>query len=1098
MTEFILGPAGSGKTTLITERVLADLSAGRRVMLLVPEQAAVKAEAAISAEAQSRGIPQTDLEVLNFRRLCNRAFREYGGIAYHNVTPGAKALLLWEALFATAPYLKQYGSEVEDAKRFIPLLLSTLGECKTHGVTAQDLERGAKECEEEDPKLSEKLSDISLLYAEYSRLLSLGYDDPAEELTKLDALLAEHPLFKGYSLYFDGFVGFTPQEYRILSHAFRQADSVTLSFCADDRRESMAFDNANDELRKLTRLCGKSLPKITRLDSVYRFTAPELNYLEKNLWAVEKTTPYEGVAEAIRIVQAGGLYDEAEFVARDISHRLRNDASYRDFAVVARSIEAYSGVIDAVFEKYDLPCHVNKRIPLSEKPIFKLLLSALSIKNNGWRLEDVVSYLKTGLTDISPEECDELESYVSQWNVIGRRWYADGDWYMNPDGYTDRLTDEGRALLLRLNDIRKRVVLPLVKLHEAFDGKRTVKDVCHSVFTFLDELNVPERIASLGRDEEILLWNAFCDALDTMVEVLPERKTDALLFAGLFGLVVSQIGTGTIPTAVDEISVGSADRIRADGVKHVYLLGVNEGVFPAACTDSGLFSDGEKAILETCGILLSPDSNVASVDELFRFYTAACLASDSLTVICSKCDVSGTAMKPSIAFERISALFPRAEKIDTDALSADFKIVNKKASFELSSVLADTEEREALRRLYAEDPQYASFFDGDRQPLVSSDDRLDGETAALLFGGDLSLTQSRLDSYVLCAFGYECRYVLKLKEQRRADFGAADIGNLVHRILEKFFLTSVGDSGTVPSFTDEELDKRLDELLEDYLSAIFGRDPNGRLSGRSLQLFKRLRRSVRLLIRNLLDEFEQSEFVPAFFEMPINRSGDDATVAPLSIPLPDGTTVNIYGVVDRVDVCRRGDDLYVRVVDYKTGSKEFSLYDISLGLNLQMLLYLFSIWKDQNGAFRRATQCKGEIIPAGVLYCTAKNAEVAATRDMTEAEVYEKAAGTLKRKGLLLNDEEVLRLMEKKLEGKYIPVQLNKNGTLSTSRSLHSLEELGALMDQVTETVKRLAVEMKAGHAFCRPLKDGDHDPCRYCPHKTICRNPVAFSGKNR
>jgi ATP-dependent helicase/nuclease subunit B len=184
----------------------------------------------------------------------------------------------------------------------------------------------------------------------------------------------------------------------------------------------------------------------------------------------------------------------------------------------------------------------------------------------------------------------------------------------------------------------------------------------------------------------------------------------------------------------------------------------------------------------------------------------------------------------------------------------------------------------------------------------------------------------------------------------------------------------------------------------------------------------------------------------------------------------------------------------VRVVDYKTGQKDFSLYDISLGLNLQMLLYLFSIWKDETGAFRRAVSCSGDIIPSGVLYCTAKPSEITVAGDLTDEQIYAKVEDTLKRKGLLLNDEEVLRMMEKKLDGKYIPVTLKKDGSLSTSLTLESLEGLGKLMDDIMTTISRLAGEMKSGVATCRPLKDAKHDACRFCPHKPVCRNPSALS----
>ncbi len=1092
MTEFILGPAGSGKTMRIRERILIDLDKGRHVILLVPEQAAVRVEAAISDAAQARSIPQTELEVLNFRRLCNRVFRQYGGISYHGMNKGAKVLLLWQAFVATVPLLKRYAAEAEDPNRFLPLLMSTLDECKTYGITPTDLMRASTACEEENVRLSEKLYDLALLASAYASLFGEGKEDPADDLTRLDETLKRHAFFEGVSLYVDGFVGFTPQEYRILAHGIRQASDTTLSFCHNDE-ESLAFDNARRELKQLMALCRNHSPKLTRLDGSCRFVADELRYLERNLWSVGEYTPYEGESPAISTVLATDPYDEAEFVASDISRRLREGAVYRDFAVIAGDLNRYDGIINVIFRRYGLPCHMNKRVPLADRPLFKLFLSALNIKNGGWRTDDVITFLKTGLAGIPSDAIDELEEYATQWRIVGSRWYSDEPWCMNPGGYTDRMTDEDRALLNRVNAIRKQIVVPLIKLHESLDEQRTVSEICRAVYTFLEELEIPNRLAATGENEDVLLWNRFCDALDTLVDILPEQKANAKVFTSLFGLVVDQTDTGTIPATVDEIAVGSADRIRADGVKHVYLIGVNEGIFPAATSEKGLFSDNEKAILEGCDIILSPYSNTDAVDELFRFYRAATTASHSLTVLSAKADLSGTALKPSLAWERIVALFPRSQPINTDKMPPLDRLINGDAAMDWIGRLRGTPEGDALRRVCREDPRYAPLLDDRRQPMTVAEETLDAETVALLFPGDIALTQSRLDSYVLCAFGYECTYVLKLKEPRQADFRPADTGNLIHRILERFFLTLTKDGGEIPALTDEEIDRLIDKILDEYLVSIFGEHLDQSLSARALQLFRRLRRSVRILIRNLLDEFKESEFTPRFFELPIRCGDGEDGVAPLTIPLPDGTKAYIYGIADRVDICRRDRDVLVRVVDYKTGSKDFSLYDVSLGLNLQMLLYLFSIWKDGTGSFRRAVECEGEIVPAGVLYCTAKTAEVSATTETSDAEIYEKAAATLKRKGLLLDDEEVLRLMEKKLAGKYIPVTVKKDGSLSTSLTLESLAGMGKLMDEISETVARIATEIKQGVATCRPMKTAKHDACRFCPHRSICRNPAAF-----
>lgn len=1093
MIEFILGGAGSGKTTLITERILTDLSNEKKVILIVPEQAALSTEGAVCFEAQKRRIRTLDLEVVNFSRLCERAFRLYGGISYSSVTPGAKSLIMWDALFSTAPFLKHYGSELEEADKFVPALTSLISEFKSYNITPQMLSEASEEALTDNKKLSDKLSDLSLIFSAYTALIKQKWTDPSDDLTRLDKLLKTTDMFGGYNVYLDSFKGFTPQQLNAIRAIFDQADNTVVSLCMREDPNSFAFESVKDTLAILKKL-SRTTPTVTVLDK--KFTAnEEMSFIEKNLWNYKDNAVFEGKTDRIRTVKCDNAYDEAEFTASDILEKIRQGSRYRDFAVIARDIERYNGIIDAVFSKYGIPCRVFDRIDLMQKPLFKLIVSALNIKSGSWSSDDMMVYLKSGLTDITPDECNKLENYITTWNIRGSQWKNDSGWFMNPDGYTDRLTESGEKLLSEVNELRVRVVRPLEKLHEYLDGNNTVEEICRALYSFVLELGVDKRIAESADDDKIRLWNCFCDALDTMADTIPSRKADVRLFTGLLTAVVSQSSIGTLPSTIDEITVGSANLIRADKIKHVYILGANENIFPAAIKPHSFFNDAEKVYLETCGIGLSPTTDKNSYEELYYFYSSVTMASQSVTVTCARSDSDGSTLRPSIAFERIKAIMPNSNTLDTKELGVIPRITSEKQAFEYLYALEGSVEGEALKRAYKDSKEYLSQINTERQPLVSNEEQLDTETARTIFKDDVYLTQSRLDRYVLCRFSYYCSYVLKLKENKKAQFRPADTGNLIHRVLEKFF-ASVNADGKTPEISDVELESKVNEILDDYLGAIFGNDKNSALTSRALQLFVRLKRTLRILIRNLLDEFSQSEFVPSFFEMPIDKSGKDGTVAPLEIPLPDGTNAYIFGTADRVDTYRRGDDVYVRVVDYKTGRKEFSLSDIAMGLNLQMLIYLFSIWKDRNGSFRRTLDIKGDIIPAGVLYFEARTSTVDAEPDSDPSEIYALAESSLKRNGLLLSDEDILRMMEKKLSGRYIPVSLSKEGTPGSTvkaLSLSTLEEMGDLMNKILSTVASLASEMKSGKADCSPIRNAKNDGCKYCPYKSICRNPSAL-----
>lgn len=1094
MTEFFLGGASSGKTTEIIKRIANDLLEGRKVILLVPEQSALIFEDRLCTYLQKNRIPQINLEVLNFTRLCNRIFRTYGGISYISVTRGAKSLIMWDALFLAAPHLKFYMKEIEDADKFVPSLINLIEDLKVNGITPEDLSNASSEAiNDNDETLSNKLSDLSLIFSAYSTLIDKSFTDPSDDISKVNEILKMNTFFSGYNVYIDSFSSFSGVQKNILRSIIKQADSTVISFTVDDDN-SYCFENVNSTIKDIKKLCNGKYTTTTFTAKNYRKN--ELEFLTDNIFSNTNKAVFENKTDRINISVCQNYFSEAEYVASDIIKKIRSGARYRDFAVIARNIDAYKGIIDAVFKKHGLPCRIFDKIELKEKPLFKLIRSAFNIKIHSWQLDDIMVYLKTGLSTVTEQEEYLLQNYVYTWNITGSQWYNDDGWYMNPDGYTDILTESGKKTLIEVNNIRKKMVLPLRKLHESLSSEFTVKDICTAIYTYLSELEIQDKISGMS-DDDVRIWNAFCDTLDTMVEVIGSKKISAKLFIGLFTIVSEHSSIGALPSLIDEISIGSADRIRVDGIKHTYIIGVNEGVFPSAVPQHPFFSENEKAYLETCDIKVAQNVSSQLNDELYHFYTSASTPTESLNISCVKNDLSGEKMRPSIAFDRIKHLFPLNDVIDTENEVFENTVWDKAGAFEALSVTKNGDIKTALFNILSKDESFGSLITQKREPLIVGEEKLDEKTANELFPSDMVISQSKLDTFVLCNFNYHCRYTLGLTEQIQAKFSPRDTGNLIHRVLEKFFMKFDSEKG-LPDLTDEELSKMIEDILNDYLSSIFGNITLAGISSRAMQLFMRLSRTLKLLIKNIINEFKQSEFIPRFFELEISNSGKENSVSSLRIPLPDGNSVMLRGFVDRVDICKKGKDVYVRVVDYKTGKKVFSLSDVAMGINLQMLLYLFSIWKDESGSFKRLVNCEGDIIPAGVLYFEARTPSIAIEKNMSAEDIYSLAEKSLKRNGLLINDEEILRLMEKKLENKYIPVSLKKDGTFTSAsvNSLHSLEEMGALLNQITATVSKLASEIKSGKADCFPIKDSTHDGCKYCAHRYVCRRPESFVRK--
>ena len=960
-------------------------------------------------------------------------------------------------------------------------------------------------------KLAAKLSDLALIYAEYTALLREVSDDAADDLERAAELLRENRFFSGSEVFLDSFNGFTEQEFALIYEIMRQAENVTLSLTLGVRGGAAdadaPFENIAETFMKLKRLAKSAGQEfvVEALSENFRASSPELAFIEKNLWSldVQRDGAFSDAPQKsrLRVVECPDLFSECSAVAADILKKVRAGARWRDFAIITRGTDRYDGIVDVILEKYGVPFFFSKRSDIAAKPLIRLILSAFSIRSGGFRPNDMINYLKTGLAGIDPDESADLEAYVERWSVRGESRWTNA-WTMDPRGYGfSDMPDQTKALLEEINELREIITSPLSKFFSSLDKCLRVSEYAAALYDFLLGLEIPDKLeeraaelkaeetssAAAESDETERIFDVVIDSLDELVSVIGDLETDADTFIKLLSICLGAADIGRIPAAVDEVVVGDASLLRASR-RNVYLIGTNEGVFPAAPDDGGLLGDSDRELLKSTGTELA-DSEYRAADERFHFYRALSSASKSVMVLFADAELSGKPLRPSQGVKRLFALFPKlkAERYADAPLSE--RLEGRNCLLGFAAEAGKTPLGDALRNILKSSPETSEKLSALDIPLSESGITLEKETAESVFDGDLSLTQSRLDSFVLCHFSFFCKYILKLEDSRPAEFDAANIGSFVHEILEKF-VSGATERGSLASMTDKEIAEMVDEIVESCMAEISRSLPD--IKGSRLgHLFTKLRRSSKLLCRNIADEFADCGFSPAFFELPIGFSGGKASsVAPLEVDLGDGSTAFICGIADRVDLLTRDDKLYVRVVDYKTGTKEFSMDDIAMGLNLQMLLYLFSIWKnggERGGALAKQSRGK-EILPAGVLYFSANVPTVTLDRETPPAEVEAMIRDKLSRRGLLLDDMNVLTAMEHELAGKFLPIKLKKDGSFGKTDALRSLEDFGSLLSEVESTVRQIAIEIKRGNAGVRPLKNKKHDACRYCRMKPVCR----------
>ncbi len=1131
MITFLYGKSGTGKSYTVTNEIGERLLLGEDVILLCPEQEAVIAEARITSVLGAR-IPTDRLEILNFSRLPERVLREAGGRTAKELGSGGRRLIMYRVLSECAPFLKEYRTAVTDSSNIGALadsLLAAVAECKMNCITPGALESAAGVLSHgQYEKLGDKISDLSLIFALYEQYLHKEYRDPEDMLSYLDEKLTEThgAFFVHKTVYLDGFNGFTAQQYRMIRHIMEYAEHVTVSLGCDVGGERQWMFRRIYETEKilfsLLREQGRQAV-IRSLTENHRTDSAALTYLSENLWNMneaKKPAPScigsNGETD-IRIFACDTPFSEAEAVALDIRRYVMNGGRYRDVTVITRSTERYEGILDAIFEKYEIPLYMAHRSALSACPLFRYLRHLAAIVTYGAQREEVIGLLKTGFSGLEEDDIFLFESYTEAWNLSGHAFCDGEDWNMNPAGYREEITDDDLAVLARVNAVKMTLGDTLFVFAE--DMRRsgeTVAARAARLFAWLWDAGIPEMLdmrAQAERDAGDLtdaetteqLWEVFVGALDTLVTVSGDTVCDAESFFSLLALLISDLDIGTIPARCDEVTAGDASLLRPDRAKRVYLIGCTDGAFPMTPTEDALLSDFDKSILSGLGITLSAGIAEAMQDEMFHFWFACAAASETLLLTYPTADLQGKAFRPSTGVQRVMTLFTDLVPCNPMEEPLIDRAVNTTTLFEcyaaerVTAQAGDGVIRQALYDVLSaqadENNDIRRRLDALSHPLRQYRNRLNADTLALLFGEDtghrtVALTQSRLESYVLCRFAYFCGYVLKLREQKRVSFGTADIGSFVHYVLQKFMEQYANDTDPTRYEDEAFLAQTLDGFLDVYMAQVCGMRDGDTQSMRIRHLFGRLRQTSILLAKNLLKEFAQSDFRPRDFELPIGpdtgRDGDERAIPPLRITSADGTDIRLYGTVDRVDTYEEDGVTYIRVVDYKTYVKKFSLDDVRMGLNMQMLLYLFSVW--QNGGKRYGN----ELRPAGILYMAANTAEGVHNGIPTKEEAEQKAEAGMRRSGLFLDDMHILTAMDHGLDGTYIPVKLKKDGTYQKGAPIESLEAFGALMNEVSQTVCRITDELTHGCADAIPISktdpESDRDPCAYCSMRAVCR----------
>ena len=1128
---YLIGRSGSGKTMQVYQEIGDALRKGEeRLILMVPEQFTLQAERDLIHKLNLPGI--LNVEVLSFTRLAHKIFNEVGGLTRTHINEQGKHMILQRLMENLRVQLTVYKT-VSRQSGFIDQINQLLSDFKKHDITPEQIRLTAERLNKSGQisgLLIGKLNDTALIYEAFQKYLQDKYMDSEDSINALVERMDQSQYLLGARIWLDGFDYYPPQTLRVLEKLILITRELTLTFAMDfeqGSRDKDIFQVHVNSLQKVRKIASEyhfdekfvHLPGASKNsrkpaedtqvvfarteqrknsagqaeDTQYK--APELRYLEHELYQY----PYQPYSQEVNHVEVfAGNNPESEIerlAARIISLSRDKGWRFNEMTVVSGDLSIYGSYIKRIFPEYGIPYFLDEKKPVIQNPIVNLVLTSLRVVDRAYRYEDVFKLLKTGFCGLERGQVELLENYCLEYGIKGKRWKE--NFLLGEDDYP----------LEDLNNYREQFITPFLKLENELKSSDNIKQMITALYIHLEEIHLQqqledwiEELREQGKleqvDENTQIWNILLDTFDQLAEILGDQKVSLDQCYGILEAGFASLEVGIIPTTLDQVLVGSIQRSKSQDVKALFVIGCNDGIIPTGSQDEGLLAADERDFLLREGLDLGGYTELLAANEKFGIYTAFSKPSEFLWISHALSDTEGKALRPSILVDRLKKLFPKLPvssnliineqgqetMVSTPESSYKYMVTHMRNSADgkedslLWWLVYDWYSNQSQQEAYPWSFYMKTLLEGlFHQNQEAS---LGRQKAAALYSLPLRASVSRLEQYVKCPYAHFIHYGLRPRERKEYTVAAPDLGELFHLSIEGFTTRVVEERLDWRTLEDEKCETIIDEIMDQILPE----HNHGILlsTNRYQYLSKRLKRISKRAVWLLADHMRRSRFEPVGNEISFGLKG---TYPPIEIQLPDGERMFLEGRIDRADIYETDEDLYVNVIDYKSGAESFDLSDAWFGLKLQLLVYLEALLELE----QRKTH--GKTRPGGIFYFRIDDPLINSEDGMVE-KIQTEIRKKLKLKGLVLKDVNLIRAMDDQISGwsDVIPVSVLKDDSIHASSSVLGEEEFLGLLGHIRKLIGEIGMDMLGGNIRIAPTKKGNDTACKYCPYDGICQ----------
>lgn len=1099
--KFIVGRSNSGKTEYCFRQIEEHLTqdAYDSLMLLVPEQFNLQTQRDL-AKRLAPGL--LCAEVMSFNILAREVFREVGKREATVVEDLERMIILKRVVEDHRKEIVFYKKNLqntgflESMNRFITVL-------EQAGLSHHELQEMMQH-EKSGILFESKLADIDTIYGAFNQYLGEHFVTIEKNMTLLAGVIGQSKKLEKTHLWIDGFYGFTYTQLLIIRELMKKVKSLTITLPMDQKytknqgiRPSHPFFESIMTMQKLMGICEEEQKKsevfLMKLPSdVKEKKAPELAYLESQ-YLNPYIKPYKGEVEAICLKTFGARNEEIEEAARKIVGLVRDEGyRYHDIAIVVGDVATYKTQLETTFKEYEIPYFLDMKYNIHTNCLVATIESVLEVLTSSYSYKSMMSLLRTYMLNVEKEEIDELENYLLAYGIKGKKkWQS--EWNFEKD----------EEKQLHINQIREKVLNPIMQLENELSeakksGQHHVRQITIAVYHFLEQIGAYTSLQNiilkskedgnrLSELENTQMWGKVMEVFERLVDILGDEEMDLLTYRRILETSFSYIKMGVIPPAQDQVLVGDIDRTRLPHLKACFILGTNEGLIPKTEEAGTIFSDMDKVTLgQICEHEGGPKGRLSDLlirqplyGPQFSIYTILTRASEKLFVSASLSDENGKPLRPSMVYYKLRKAFKEKSETEDEVL----KYVQRPQPTlgYVGSILRDYLEGrneggpwQDMYSWFLTDPKWKDKVERLTEYLFYTNQQhyLTPETTKMLYGNKLETSISQLESFRQCACCYFMRYGIRAEERKLFNLNRAKVGTLFHAALEQYpkELELIGKTWT--NATTEEMHLGVQRATAYAVGTVSSaQKETGSFKFMASKVEKMTKRAVKALTSHL----QNGDFTPEGYEISF---GEGYGFPPIRLEIDEERQIEIRGTIDRVDVFMKGlGEQYVKILDYKSGQKNFDLVEVYYGLQLQLLLYLDAYLEKHP-----------EYEAGGVFYFHITNPYVSYKVGMGEEEIEKNSLKQFKLSGLVLEDKSIIEALDKSGSGNTIPVSINKDGSIKKGSSVATKEQFNELESHIIHTIKDLGKDILEGKVSVRPYQLNGKNPCDYCVYHTICQ----------